>query len=388
MSEPAAPTMLEYYVKAGISPVSQDISDLDRHLQRRGALYQSLGLFPALLRKAEVLEVGPGSGHNSLYVAGLKPPAYTLVEPNPTAGREIAALYDAHPRPHTRPEIVARTLQDFAPDRQYDVVICEGWLGSSAQERAMLTKLGQLTRPGGVLVTTLISPLGLVFNTLRKALCLRLSSPDDAIAARLERVAPAFSPHLSTLAHMSRPHRDWMLDMVLSPAYFGICLTPEMAVEALGPQFDPVGTQPRFLKDWRWYKALFGENRAFGEVFLQSYRAACLNFLDYRRTFPDLADPSKAEPLIMAAERLLDATRDWERGHAAQGFACPPPVLEATAMLGRELEPLDAELAAGVKEAEALLRRPALDPETVGAMTAFAPLFGRELIYTAFVRGE
>lgn len=35
---------LEFYKKNKISPVRQDISDLSRHLDRRGSLYRYLGL--------------------------------------------------------------------------------------------------------------------------------------------------------------------------------------------------------------------------------------------------------------------------------------------------------------------------------------------------------
>ncbi len=62
---------LEFYQKHKISPVRQDISDLQSHFQRRKALYFHLGIMPNGIRDRKVLEVAPGSGHNSLYTASL-----------------------------------------------------------------------------------------------------------------------------------------------------------------------------------------------------------------------------------------------------------------------------------------------------------------------------
>ena len=381
----APPSMLDYYTTFGISPVHQDIADLTRHLERRQSLYLSLGLTGATFRGSDVLEVGPGSGHNSLFVASQVPKTYTLLEPNPTAVREIGLLYDGFPLPHVRPRVIAEKLEDFESEDGFDIVICEGWLGSSDHEKALLTKLGGLVRQGGVLVVTAICPLGLVFNTLRKALCLKISSPLLHPKARLESVSPAFSPHLARLNHMSRSHADWMLDMVLSPAYFDICLTPEMVAEALGETFDLSAGQPRFIEDWRWYKSLHGDNRDLTRAVLKSYQRRALNFLDYQHDLP-AHDEDVTAPLLTAATSLLDETAIWERGYAQYGDRCPAPVLHAAAALASDLSPLAPDLAQGVTEARQLLSRETVTTDEIAQLPTFAALFGRELIYLAAMR--
>ena len=67
---------LEFYEENNISPVRQDITNLERHIQRRSSLYEQLGLPSLLFRDKKILEVGPGSGHNSLYVASCMPNKY------------------------------------------------------------------------------------------------------------------------------------------------------------------------------------------------------------------------------------------------------------------------------------------------------------------------
>lgn len=57
---------LKYYGEKNISPVKQDISDLQLHCRRREKLYRQLGLPFCLFKDKNILEVGPGSGYNTL----------------------------------------------------------------------------------------------------------------------------------------------------------------------------------------------------------------------------------------------------------------------------------------------------------------------------------
>jgi predicted O-methyltransferase YrrM len=45
----------------------------------------------------KVIEIGPGTGQNSLHIASLKPAMITLVEPNPTGVKGITELIDKYP---------------------------------------------------------------------------------------------------------------------------------------------------------------------------------------------------------------------------------------------------------------------------------------------------
>src|SRR5687768_7560883 len=102
---------LAFYTAHGISPVRQDISDWERHRQRRSALYRQLGILPAYLKVRSVLEVGPGSGHNALYTASLGPSRFVLVEGNSTGIGDIRALFAEHPDIAV-PEIVGSRIED------------------------------------------------------------------------------------------------------------------------------------------------------------------------------------------------------------------------------------------------------------------------------------
>ena len=64
---------LEYYIREGISPVHYDLSDLNKHFQIRASLYRLLGVIHSFFKGKDILEVAPGSGHNSIYTATLLP---------------------------------------------------------------------------------------------------------------------------------------------------------------------------------------------------------------------------------------------------------------------------------------------------------------------------
>ena len=89
-------SLLEFYRRHQISPVRQDIRDLGAHFGRRTALYRHLGILPAFLRGRTVLEVGPGSGFNSLHTASLaagRTHVVTAYFPSARAGVVGGAIY-------------------------------------------------------------------------------------------------------------------------------------------------------------------------------------------------------------------------------------------------------------------------------------------------------
>ena len=96
---------LEHYLKEKISPVNYDIPNLKKHFQIRGSLYRLLGLIPSFFKGKNVLEVGPGSGQNSIYIASLFPKIYDLLEPNPYACKDISKIFKKFSHKHTKPNL-------------------------------------------------------------------------------------------------------------------------------------------------------------------------------------------------------------------------------------------------------------------------------------------
>ena len=104
---------LSFYQSNNVSPVLQDVADAQKHLIRREMLYRSLGLSSAYFRDRSVLEVGPGSGQNSLHVASSMPSSQTLVEPNKSGVIQIEKSFREWKFERTEPLIVEETAQVF-----------------------------------------------------------------------------------------------------------------------------------------------------------------------------------------------------------------------------------------------------------------------------------
>jgi len=75
-------SMLSFYRHHSVAPVRQYTSDLDAHFARRRVLYQQLGIQAVAFTGRGVLEIGPGTGQNALFIAVQNPSQLVLVEPN------------------------------------------------------------------------------------------------------------------------------------------------------------------------------------------------------------------------------------------------------------------------------------------------------------------
>ena len=379
---------LEYYRQHGIAPVRYDLSSMDAHLQRREALYNKLGILPFAFKGAKVLEVAAGTGHNSLYLAQLKPLRLLLLEPNATAVEHIRAAYAGFDLPHTAPEIVTQTLQEFEPAESFDVVLCENWLGNSAQELALLDKLSHLVAPGGALVVTTVAPIGFVPNLLRRFLVPYLVSPGMDFEEKSGILEEAFAPHLNTLGAMTRNARDWVQDNMLNPAYFGLCLSIPAVVERLRPNFDVVGASPSFAEDWRWFKSLAGEGRRINGHILDEYWRKAHNYLDHRQPATP-GDPDTASRMELLAYELLAAVEAHEDAHMAHPANVLSTAAKVRELLLEFIGALPAELPAvkALQEfADLAFGLPAGAVDAVSHMKQFGSLFGRETSYLSLVR--
>jgi hypothetical protein len=375
---------LTFYKEHDISPVRQDITDLSKHFDRRGSLYRYLGLPKISFKDKNIIEVGPGSGHNSLYVASCKPKSYDLLEPNPTGQEGITQLYDGFAIEHISPNLIKQRLEDFMPDRLYDVVISECWLGIDPHERKMMKKLGSLLKPGGILITTLTSPIGALPSAFRRLLSDRLTQGIESIEEKTEILVEAFGSHLATMQDMTRPYEDWVQDCMINPAFMTICVTPKMFMEDMSSDFEIYNSYPRFDNDWRWYKSLYGENKRFNERCMESYYGYSHNFYDYNSLFPQ-REPVKNVALEEYCLSLLSLMTDMEENRGNDYYN------EITAIvkeIQNNLAGLSSSWVRGIEEFLILFQKDKLTVEQVAEMEELKPVFGRELIYTSAIKKE
>ena len=374
---------LEYYVREGISPVHQDISDLKKHFQTRESLYRLLGLIPSFFKGKDIIEIGPGSGHNSIYTASLLPKSYVLVEPNPIGVKDIRKIFKNFTSKHTKPNIVLKSLEDYKNNKLYDLAICEGWLGGTDDyEKKMYIKFSSLVKSGGVMINTLYSPIGGMATFLRRLLSYRLISKKDTMRKKTTILEKAFSSHLKTLSSMSRSHKHWIQDSILNPhIYVGIS-TPRIFAKILNNKFSLHQSVPHFTSDWRWFKSLHGNKRKFNENFLSEYDSICHCMIDFRMNGVKRSNKKNNELEMMCIDFATAAKNNEDFGHAEYKKNIEPIFKKIINNVGSDL-PVNSKKA--LQEVSLLLKKKVIKINDVAKMSKFKFFFGREQCYLSMI---
>ncbi len=283
-------SLIDFYRDNKVSPVRQNIENLRAHFERRESLYRHLGILPSYMRGRKVVEIGPGSGFNSLYTAYLAPSSYLLIEGNPKGVEEIESLFLKYPDLRKNIKIEQTILEEYKTSETFDFVLCEGVLSGTRNPRQIIKKCAELVAPGGVLVLTCEDYISFFPDLLRRLLSNLITSPNDDLNIKLSKLLPVFSPHLSKLEGMSRLHEDWIIDNLINPAgHLSLTSIPE-AISILSKDFDIYYSSPQFFTDWRWYKMLKGENKNFNKRAISQYWQNSHNLIDHDSVFPPISE--------------------------------------------------------------------------------------------------
>jgi SAM-dependent methyltransferase len=377
-------SLVDFYKRHGISPVRQDISNLETHFTRRAALYRHLGILPSFVRGRTVLEIGPGGGFNSLYTATLQPSRYVLLEPNPTGVTHIESVFGGFPPLRKKIEIVGKLVEDYDTKDRFDFVLCEGMLALAGVKdpSALLRTVAKFVASGGVLVITCIDAISDFPETLRRLFGQLLINPKDPLEKQAATLTPMFSPHLKSLAGMSRPHDDWVIDNLLNPASIGPYLPIFEAIAAIEPDFEFFAASPHFATDWRWYKALTPKTTEYSRRGIEQYWENAHSLLDYRRTFAP-RDTAANKELYRQCDETRALVRECE---ARRDTAVIPKIQSRLTEIERSVRTFSPEVADALKEARDLLSTVPPDPKAVAASAHFGPWFGRGQQYLSFNR--
>lgn len=277
---------LSYYIENKISPVHQNISNLNDHYDRRNYLYDNLGINKLLIKKSIIFEFGPGSGHNSLYLSKVNPKKYCLFEPNPTGYIDIKNLYAKYPL-IKKPIIYRRKLEDYKKIiyGKADIVIAEAWIGSLKTELNLIKKLSNMINKNGFLIMTFQPSIGMLPNMLRRILSYKIINYNDNFKLKSDKLSNFFSKELSDISKMSRPIEDWTQDTLLNPAAMTSVLSIEQILNQLGHNFQIYNTYPKYFKSFDWYKNFIGKKRNMNKVFTDQIYKNYYSFLDMKKVY-------------------------------------------------------------------------------------------------------
>ena len=375
---------LEYYLKESISPVHYNLKNRKKHFEIRSSLYQLLGLPPNLIYGKDILEVAPGSGHNSIYTATLLPKYYQLVEPNPIGCRDIIEIFKKLSIRHTKPKLKKTTLGNFKTKKLYDIVITEGWPGGYLDfDKKMLKKLSSFVKPGGVMLISFFPPIGGMATYLRRLIGNRIILNKDNFQNKTNLLDKAFSSHLKNLKSMSRSNKHWIQDSLLNPYICVAHNTPELCLKILNNKFEIYNSVPKFTNDWRWYKSLHGKSKKFNENFISEYHKINHSLIDYRMSGTRRSSKKNNELEKLCFSFAAKTKKNEKFGVKKYKKNIEPFLKKIIKNIKKDL-PKNVYLS--LIEANNLLKKKQIDVNDISKMKYFSSLFGREQCYLSFIR--
>ncbi|MGA3038650.1 MAG: methyltransferase domain-containing protein [Vulcanimicrobiaceae bacterium] len=367
---------VDYYREAGISPVKQDVSNLGRHYAGRDGLYRHLGIPALCFRGAEVIEFGPGSGHNALFVASMNPSRYVLVEANPHGVREMRALF-AEQNVRANIEIAETLVEDYATPDRFEFVLAEGLIPFSTTPHVLARKIATFAESGGVMVITCCDAASAMGEILRRFIARRFVELDRPRDERVRLLTQIFEPHLRTLEAATRSAEDWVLDNIVHP-FTGELFGIGEAIETLSADFDVYASSPHFFVDWRWYKRIPSGDGDYNKRAIRAYRRVVCNMLDYRSNLPPHDETLGIEVLRTCSEVYALMQRSEASGEDVGDELVRH--LDELRGLTQEIAPATA---AAFASARTFLRSARPDAAT---LAHFEPFFGRGMQYLSLIR--
>ena len=268
---------LEYYGQHHISPVKQDISNLKVHYERRRKLYRQCGIPVIAFRNAEVLEIGPGGGYNTLAFFHWGSKHVDLVEANQKGIDDMRKLFAEQEVSKEQYQIFQCRAEEYYTEKKYDVVIAEGFLPWIENQDVIIRQLQQLTADDGIIVITCIDHVGLFIETMKRLLGWAMASNLELYEDKVRYLAGIFGPQLANLRGVSRSAEDWVKDMVLNPAGSNnLELSINQAIQLFEENFDILGSSPNMFTDYSWYKDIWFD---YISDYKQQFRKKRLSFL-------------------------------------------------------------------------------------------------------------
>lgn len=249
---------LEYYGEHSISPVRQNLKNFEVHLERRKKLYRQCGVPVLAFRDAEILEVGPGGGYNTLGFFQWNARHVDLVEANPQGIDDMQRLFEEHKIAKDKYSIYINRIEEFKTDKKYDILIAEGFLPNIYNQNEVINKLQNLVASDGIIVVTCIDDVCMFIETVKRLIGIFLSKDIERYDDKVEYLIGFFEPQLKKLRGVSRNAKEWVQDQILNPAGInGMELSLIQAIEYFGEGFDVLGCSPQMFTDYSWYKDIW-----------------------------------------------------------------------------------------------------------------------------------
>ena len=302
---------LSFYNRIGFAPTRQKVSSANTLSDRRSFLYRSLGIPNIAVRDSDIIEFGPGSGENSGILISLAPRSYKFVDGSEVVLTQLQDRLTITTFSSTSFQFSASDILDYEDDALYDLVICEGVLPMQIHPREMATHVLSFVRPGGAAILSCFDSVSAFSEIARRYLASSIFEDLNYSERLVQQLVGFFKDDFTHLPGMSRKPEDWVLDSIVNP-WLANFFSLQDALEVANDGYALLGTSPRFLQDWRWFKdpTALDENTTLA-LAVSNYRMNIHSLLDARFTGQARSDDQANSSLIDVTSRI--ATR--VRGH-------------------------------------------------------------------------
>lgn len=370
---------VSFYGKHNISPVRQNLSDINLHYLRRQKLYRSLGLAPFCFKDKMVLEIGPGGGYNSL--AYFQWGAHVeFVEPNPKAQNEIPQLLKSHGVQENQWKFALKgKIEDLNETTKYDLVIAEGFIPGLTNRGQVFKKASAILHSGGVLVVTCADDVSIIFDILKRIVAFKLIENISDFDKKVHILTEGFSSHLKSLKHASRLVEDWVIDTFLNTAWFGDFFSIEDCIVELAPEFDFQGSSPRIFTDYSWYKDVeYDQNESYIRQFQEKRHLLIMTGLK-----ESLRKPEENKKLAQIALDIRTHLNELEKTPSSKNW---DRMIDLVNALSEETADLEPQVLEAIQEALGLLKQKTLSAKQISDSKKLATAFGRSQQYVSLVK--
>ncbi|MCG2719075.1 MAG: class I SAM-dependent methyltransferase [Nanoarchaeota archaeon] len=377
---------LEHYIKHKISPVRQDISDIKSHFLRRTALYRTLGLLPASFIGKKVLEVGPGSGYNSIVTAQWNPSRYVLVEPNPRGVLHMSSLFKEQHIKDAKIEIVNTTIEEFSTNEQYDIVLCEGMIPGMRNKEEILTKLDLLLKEGGVLVLTCVDEISIFFEIIRYFIAHKLTKDIENFSKKVQIAVEAFGSHLDTLEGFCRFKEDWCADCLFGFVHFNFDFSLKKCIEFFEYNYYVYHTSsPNIFSDYRWYKVLPHTPKEFNQYYIEQFDVKKHNLLHYQVITPNRTKEEN-EKLLYLCRQTMSTIYEIVKFDETEK---EKNIVDILGLMLKNLVNTDIKIINAIREIQEIIKKNDYIVEPISSKyKSFIPAFGRGQQYISLYKSK
>lgn len=373
---------LKYYGEYNISPERQNIDDIELHYARRNKLYRQCGLPEIAFRGAEMLEVGPGSGYNTLAYFHWGCKHIDLIEANPQGIKDMGMLFAEKKISQDKYEVFDCLIENYNTNKRYDIIVAEGFMPDIDNQKEVVDKLKELTNEKGVIVITCVDKVDFFIESMKRLVGVILTRQVPSYEEKLKFLIDLFKPQLAKLRGMSKLPEDWVKDIILNPVINnGIELGLGQAIHYFQEDFEILGTSPQMFTDYSWSKDIWYD---YKKDYLEQFDRKRLSLL--MANMPEVILPSDdARFLVKCFEDIKDAEAEYENTLDMKNISDIVGIMESIESLLRQYFADDfMNVFYEIKDVLRSLQKG--ENVDMGNYPNFFKAFGRTQQYISFVR--